>query len=95
MDPITFTDDNIEIDATIVTKSLRLDPEALRNALREGRVTRTLEKGEDADAGRYRVTFFSSNRRLRLTFTAEGILLHTSAADYSRSPRAPGPVVSP
>ncbi len=87
MDPITFTETAIEIDASLVAKGLRITPEALRAALRDGQVTRTVEKGEGEDAGRFRVTFFSPTRRLRLLFTADGDVLQTSAADYSRKVR--------
>lgn len=88
MDPITFTDQRIEIDATLVAKGLRMEPEALRAALREGRVTHTIEKGEGDDAGRYRVTFYAPTRRLRLLFTVDGQILQTSSVDYNRKPGA-------
>jgi hypothetical protein len=91
MEPITFTEQAIEIDAALVARGLRMDPEALRVALREGRVTRTIEKGEGEDLGRYRVTFYAPTRRLRLLFTAQGVILQTSSADYSRRPRPPAP----
>jgi hypothetical protein len=87
MDLITFADGMIEIDAALVAKGLRMDPETLRAALRDGQVTRTVEKGEGDDAGRYRVTFFAPNRRLRLIFTADGSVLKTSSVAYSRKPR--------
>lgn len=87
MDPITFTDTAIEIDAALVAKGLRMTPEALRTALQGGHVTRTVEKGEGADAGRFRVTFYAPTRRLRLIFTADGEVLQTSAADHSRKAR--------
>ena len=88
MSQIRFTDQMIEIDATLIAKGLRMDPEALRAAMQKGLVTRTVEKGEGEDAGRFRVTFYSPTCRLRLLFTAEGTLLQTSSADCSRKPRA-------
>ena len=88
MSQIRFTDQMIEIDATLIAKGLRMDPEALREAMQKGQVTRTVEKGEGEDAGRFRVTFYSPTCRLRLLFNAEGTLLQTSSADYSRKPRA-------
>jgi Family of unknown function (DUF6522) len=89
MDPITFTDGRIDIDATLIARGLHMAPEALRAALRDGSVTRTVEKGEGADAGRYRVTFYGPSRRLRLVFTDDGQIVQTSSADYRRGP-APG-----
>lgn len=91
MDPITFTDQGINIDAGLVAKGLHIEPETLRIALRDGSVTRTVEKGEGEDAGRYRVTFYAPNRRLRLLFTANGEILQTSSVAYSRKPRPPAP----
>ena len=89
MKSITFTDQSVEIDAALVAKGLRIEPEALRAALRDGSVTRTIERGEGEDAGRYRVTFYAPSRRLRLLFTASGEILRTSSVAYSRKPRPP------
>ena len=87
MSQITFADEMIEIDATLIAKGLGMHPDALRQAMREGHVTRTIEKGEGEDAGRFRVTFYSPNCRLRLLFNEEGTILQTSSADYSRKAR--------
>lgn len=96
MSQITFADEMIEIDATLVAKGLGMHPDALRQAMREGHVTRTMEKGEGAHAGRFRATFYSPNCRLRLLFNDEGIILQTSSAEFSRKPRAASTtVVSP
>jgi hypothetical protein len=91
MDPITFTDKGIDIDAAVVAKGLYLEPEALRAALRDGTVTRTVEKGEGEDAGRYRVTFYAPTRRFRLLFTTTGEIVQTSSVAYSRKVRPPSP----
>lgn len=91
MDPITFTDRRIEIDAALVAKGLRMEPEALRAGMRDGSVTQTVEKGEGDDAGRYRVTFYAPTRRLRFLFTAKGEILQTSSAAYSRKQRPSAP----
>ena len=84
-------DQRIDIDADLVANGLRMEPETLRAALHEGRVTRTVEKGEGEDAGRYRVTFYAPNRRLRLLFTDKGEILQTSSVAYSRKARPPVP----
>ncbi len=94
MEPITFTDLLIEIDATLVAKGLRMDPDALRTALRDGRVTRKVEKGEGDDAGRFRVTFYAPTRRLRVLFTTDGTILQTTSAAYSRKPPPAPPDIS-
>ncbi len=87
MSQISFADQTIQIDATLIASGLRMSQEALRTAMQEGHVTRTVEKGEGDDAGRFRVTFYSPTRRLRLLFDAAGTILQTSSADYSRKTR--------
>jgi Family of unknown function (DUF6522) len=87
LEPITFTETAIEIDASLVAKGLRITLEALRTTLRDGQVTRTIEKGEGEDAGRFRVTFYAPSRRLRLLFTADGQIVQTSSVNYSRKAR--------
>lgn len=84
MGAISFEDGRIEVDAALVAKALQMEPEALRAALRSGAVTSQCETGMAEDAGRFRLTFFSATRRLRLTVDAEGRVLKTSAADYRR-----------
>ncbi len=86
MGAISFEDGRIEVDAALVAKALQMDPEELRAALRSGTVTSQCETGMDEDAGRFRLTFFSTTRRLRLTVDAGGTVLQTSTADYRRKP---------
>ncbi|AZL58201.1 hypothetical protein EI545_04715 [Tabrizicola piscis] len=90
MTAITFENGTITIDPGIVAKGLRLDPEVLREQLRSGAVTSLCEKGEGEDAGRFRLTFFSANRRLRLVVDASGAILTTSTADYHRKAGSTG-----
>lgn len=84
MTRITFEQGTLTIDPAIVAKGLRLDPEALRDHLRRGTVTSLCEKGEAEDEGRFRLTFLSPTRRLRLVVDATGAILTTSTADYRR-----------
>lgn len=86
MSAISFENGTITVDPALVGKALNLEPEALRVALRSGEVTSMCERGEGADAGRYRLTFFSPTRRLRLIVDEAGEVLQTSSADYRRKP---------
>jgi len=87
---IHFENGTLQVDPAIVAKGLRLDIEALRAALRDGTVTSLCEKGMEHDAGRYRLSFFSPTRRLRLIVDAGGVVLQTSTADYTRKSRGSG-----
>ena len=84
MSSVTFAGSMVQVDAQIVADGLRLTPEALRLALQGGTVTSRCEAGVGDDAGRYRVTFFSASRRMRLVVGADGTVLQRSSADYSR-----------
>ncbi|MDT8854239.1 DUF6522 family protein [Paracoccaceae bacterium Fryx2] len=83
---ITFENGTIHIDPALVARGLHLTPEALRDALHAGLVTSLCEKGEDEDAGRFRLTFYSPTRRLRLVVDAGGAVLQSSTADFRRKP---------
>lgn len=84
MSGISFEGGTIHIDPALVARGLRLTPEALRAALHSGDVTSLCEKGQDEDAGRFRLTFYSPTRRLRLVVDMAGTVLQSSTADYSR-----------
>lgn len=84
MTVVSFENGMIQVDATVVAKGLGLTPDALRAGLRDTTVTSRCEKGEGEDAGRYRVTFYSSTRRMRLIVTADGTVLQQTSAAYSR-----------
>ena len=87
MTVVTFERGTLHVDAAVVAAALRISPDALRAALHSGTVTSRCEAGVDEDAGRFRLTFFSTNRRLRLIVDANGRVLQQSSADYSRGPR--------
>ena len=63
-------DDTFQIDASIVVRDLGLEPFEVQRLMHEGKLTSRCERGVDEDAGRYRLTFFHENRRLRLSRTS-------------------------
>ena len=65
-----------------MAKGLGLDPEVLRECLRNDTVTSLCEKD--------RLTFFSAARRLRLIVDAGGAILKTTAGDHRRKTTGAG-----
>ena len=89
MTTVTFEGGTVQVDAEIVAAGLQINSEALRQGLRDGHVTSLCETGQDEDAGRFRITFFSPTRRLRLIVDAHGAVLQRSSAHYIRRPQRP------
>jgi hypothetical protein len=86
MAALEFSDGAIAIDAAIVAHGLAIAPAALLQALREGAITSRCERGIDADAGRYRLTFFSRHRRFRVIVDAQGAILSRSSLNFGGMP---------
>jgi len=86
MKSLEFEDGGIQVDATIVANGLGIEPTLLLERLREGKITSRCERGIDADSGRYRLTFFSQNRRFSLTVDESGIIIQRSTIDFGELP---------
>jgi hypothetical protein len=86
MKSVEFEDGAIQIDATVVAKGLGIVPTLLLERLREGKITSLCERGTDVDSGRYRLTFFSENRRFRLIVNESGAIVQRSAIDFGELP---------
>jgi hypothetical protein len=63
------------VDAPLLAAALDLPQEAVRAGLRDGRITTRCEAGTDADAGRWRLTFYHGGRACRFVVDAEGKIL--------------------
>ncbi len=81
---IEFENGTIQVDAEDIAADLRLTPDEVMQGLRTGAITSVCEKGLEEDMGRHRLTFYSSNRRLRLTVDDRGAILKRSSADFTR-----------
>lgn len=88
MTTIEFVDDQVQVDADVLAKALRIGPEALKQGMRDGTITSRFERGEGEDAGRIRLTFFSAERRVRMIADESGNLLTWNAVDHVRPPFA-------
>lgn len=86
MKSLEFEDGGIQIDATVVAKGLGIAPTDLMELLRGGKITSLCERGIDEDAGNYRLTFFSENRRLRLVVHEGGDVVQSSVIDFGDHP---------
>lgn len=83
---VEFVDDGIEVDAAIVGEGLAIDTAHVLSLMREGKITSQCECGIGNDAGRYRLSFFSANRRLRLIVDHAGNILKRSVVDFGDHP---------
>ena len=83
---IEFEERAIQVDATIVAEGLGIEPSLVQERMRDGKITSLCERGIDEDNGRYRLTFFSENRRFRLVVDERGNVVQRSAIDFSDRP---------
>ncbi|KJS45122.1 MAG: hypothetical protein VR71_03155 [Roseovarius sp. BRH_c41] len=91
MSGVTVTAQGFEVDAVTVAAAFGLDPAQLQEKMRAGKVTSRCEKGVDADAGRFRLTFRHAGRVLRLTVDDAGTILKRSTFDAKGTRSASGP----
>ncbi|WP_339947470.1 DUF6522 family protein [uncultured Albimonas sp.] len=80
--------DGFVIKAERLAALLRLPSEQVRAEMRDGRILTRVERGEDADAGTWRLTFQRGADRVRLVVDAEGRELRRSRVSASPPPRA-------
>jgi hypothetical protein len=86
MSEVELEDNSIRVDAKLLGASLGVDASQVQPFMRDGRITSTCERGIDADAGTYRLTFFHANRRLRLIVGESGDILRRSTIDFGDRP---------
>ena len=79
---VEFEEGIISIDAAVVGRGLDVGPSLVQSWMREGKITVLSERGVDADAGPYRLTFFHENRRFRLVVDEEGNAIQRSTVDF-------------
>jgi hypothetical protein len=89
MTSITLADGSIDFDAALIAADLGLDGSGVLKAMRDRRLTAVCKRGVEEDAGRYRVTFYHGNTRLRLIVDADGQIVERSVARLHPIPRKP------
>ena len=83
---ISFANGAIEVEATVIAEALDLPPEVLMTMVRSGQITSLCERGVDADAGHYRLTFFHKSKRLRFVVDGRGQIIRRSTIDFGDRP---------
>lgn len=83
---VEFGDGDVLVDAAVIAKGLRLHPQEVQERLRDGRITSLYERGTGEDEGRFRLTFFTDNRRFRLIINESGRILQRLAIDFGDMP---------
>lgn len=83
---IHFDGGTFEVDAATIADGLGTDSSSLRLRMREGKVTSRCECGVDSDEGRYRLTFSTEQRRLRLVVDQAGSVLQRSTINFGERP---------
>lgn len=86
MAQIEVTEGMLQIDAEVLARAFEISPDDLKRDMREGTITSRAEHGEGADVGRIRLTFFSQERRVRITADKDGNVLACDAARIGNSP---------
>jgi hypothetical protein len=79
---IVFEDDAVQVPVTIIAEGLDIEAPTVQSLMRSGEVTSHCEKGENEDAGRYRLTFFYKSRRFQLVIDSKGKILRRSMIDF-------------
>lgn len=86
MATVEFMDGEVQIDATVIGNGLGVNAAEVQPLIRDGKITSRHERGEAADAGRSRLTFFLGNRRFHVIVGTDGEILHRSAIDFGDVP---------
>lgn len=82
---------NFVIDAALLAEAFTLTQDEVRSLMRDGAITSLCEAGVDADAGRWRLTFYHGTRACRFVVDDTGTILTRSAFPITaRQPPMPG-----
>jgi hypothetical protein len=87
---ICFEGGTFEVDAATIADGLEIEASSLQQRMRDGALTSRCERGIDRDEGRYRLTFSTEQRCLRLVVDEAGNVLQRSTINLSeRLPTRP------
>jgi hypothetical protein len=83
---IELQPDGVQVDASLVADGLGVEASRVPALLRSGEITSVCERGVGDDEGRYRLTFFHRNKRLRLFIEESCRLVRRSIIDFGDRP---------
>ncbi|WP_406856134.1 DUF6522 family protein [Alsobacter sp. KACC 23698] len=81
--------DEVELPMSVLAELLDMPLEDVAAQMRAGSITGVVERGEGADAGRTRLTFFRGSQRARLVITSAGEVVQKSCVDFGPLARVP------
>ena len=84
MTTIETGDDGFVVDAEIIAEALGIAASEVQSLMRSNVITSRCEKGVGEDEGRWRLTFFHSNRAFRLTVDNNNQILSRARFDAPR-----------
>ena len=87
MAQIDPTEQGFQVEAELIAEGFGLTSDEVNRRMRDGSMTSRCEKGMGEDEGRWRLTFYSQGRTLRLTLGPD--LQVISRASFA-APRRPG-----
>ncbi len=93
---VEITHGDITIDAEVLAPLLDITAADLPDLMRSKAITSICERGIDADDGRYRLSFFYRNRRVRIDVDPAGRVTRRMTIDFGERDlppqlRRPGP----
>ncbi|MGN7868405.1 DUF6522 family protein [Paracoccus sp. 22332] len=88
---VGFDGDQPVVDAAAIAPLLGLDVPTFQDRMRSGRIRTMIERGEADDAGKLRLTFQTSDWRVRLTCAGDGTVLTLTRAQMGAPGRDAGP----
>lgn len=89
--PVRREGEGFVVEAALLAEAFGLTEAGVRAAMRAGRIRSRCERGEGADAGRWRLTFEHAGRALRLVVDDSGSLLQRASFPVRPPPRDGGP----
>jgi len=83
---VEVRDGEFVVDAKLLGDLLDIPPADVPALMRERSITSICERGVDAHAGQYRLSFFYRNRRARLGIDRDGHILRRTSIDFGERP---------